>query len=193
MTNLIKNYCLWNFNNIIISKITLKNFQNIPKIKKLSFTFIINIKQYKKNFILFFIIISLIFGNILILKNKQNKEFQIFNFKLNNNNKKIFLLNFINIYLPNINANENLIKQSITCFNKRKLIFKFNYFSFPCISELDLFYLKNEQIYNFINNYRLQMNIIIKTSKFIKNTLEFLLRFFRFSYNFKLKKKLFIK
>ena len=190
MLNIINNYCLWNLNNIIISKITLKKFQKIPKIKKLSFIFIINNKQYKKNFILFFIVISLIFGNILILKNKQNKELQIFNLKLKKKKKNIFLLNFINIYLLNINTNENLIKTSISCLNKNNLIYKLNYFYFPYILELNIFYLKNEQIYNFINNYRLQLKIFIKTNKDIKNSLEFLLRFFRFSYNLKLKKKI---
>ena len=80
--NLIENYYSWNANYLIISKITLKNFKNMPKIKKLYFIFIIKIKQYKKNFFLFFIIISLIFGNVLVLKNKQNKDLQIFSIKL---------------------------------------------------------------------------------------------------------------
>ena len=189
--NLIENYYSWNINNIIISKITLKNFKNIPEIKKLYFIFIIKIKQYKKNFFLFFIMISLIFGNILILKNKQNKDLQLFSLKLKKKKIKIFLLNFVNMYLPIINTNENLIKQSINCLRKNRiLLYRLNYFSFPCISELDVFYAKNEQIYNFINSYKLQLDIYIKFPSYIKNSFEFLLRIYRLSYNLKLKKKL---
>ena len=97
--NLLENYYTWNFNNIIISKLLLNKKKNIPQIKKLSFIFLLKIKQYKKNNFLFFILISLVFGNVLILKNKQNKELQIFNFILKNSKLKFFfLISLIFIY-----------------------------------------------------------------------------------------------
>ena len=186
--NLIENYYTWNFNNIIISKLLLNSKQSIPQIKKLSFIFILKMKQYKKNNFLFFILISLIFGNILILKNKQNKELQIFNFVLKNSKLKFFFFNFVNIYLPIINTNENLVKHSINNIHSKKLLlYRLNYFSFPCIFELDIFYIKNEQIYNYVSNYRLQLDIYLKTSYFLKNSLDFLLRMYRLPY--KLAKK----
>jgi hypothetical protein len=166
----------------------LNNKKNIPKIKKLSFIFILKIKQYKKNNLLFFILISLVFGNVLILKNKQNKELQIFNFTLKNTKLKIFFFNFINIYLPIINTNENLVKQGISNTRSKKiLLYRLNYFSFPCIFELDLLYIKNEQIYNYISNYRLQLDIYIKTIYFLKNSLGFLLRMYKLPYNLVIK------
>jgi hypothetical protein len=181
--NLIENYYIWNFNNIIISKLLLNNTKNLPKLKKLSFIFILKIKQYKKNNFLFFILISLIFGNILILKNEQNKDLQIFNFILKDTKLKFFFFNFVNIYLPIINTNENLIKYSLNNINDNKiLLYRLNYFSFPCIFELDIFYLKNEQIYNYVSNYRLQLDIYIKTTYFLKNSLNFILRMYRLPY-----------
>ncbi len=57
-------------------------------------------------------------------------------------------------------------------------------------AELDVFYAKNEQIYNFVNSYKLQLDIYIKFPSYIKNSFEFLLRIYRLSYNLKLKKKL---
>jgi hypothetical protein len=140
-------------------------------------------KQYKKNNFLFFILVSLIFGNILIVKNKQGKELQIFNFILKNIRLKFFFFNFVNIYLPIINTNENIIKNSVNNLNSSKiLLYRLNYFSFPCIFELDKFYVKNEQIYNYVSNYRLQLDIYITTTRFLKNSLDFILRMYRLPY-----------
>lgn len=189
---LTKSFFLWNFNSITISKIIIKNFKYIPKIKKLSLFFIINIKQYKKNLLLFYILINLIFGNVLLLKNKSIKELYIFKLKLKKNKIISFLLNFVNIYLPLINITEKLVKKNKIFFNSKSqiLLYRFNYFSFPLIPELDFFYIKNEQIYQFVNNYQLQLNIYIKSFFYIKNSFEFLFRMYRFPFNFKFTKKL---
>jgi hypothetical protein len=170
----------------------MKNFKYIPKIKKLSLFFIINIKQYKKNLLLFYILINLIFGNILLLKNKSIKELYIFKLKLKKNKIISFLLNFVNIYLPLINITEKLVKKNKIFFNLKSqiLLYRLNYFSFPLIPELDFFYIKNEQIYQFVNNYQLQLNIYIKSFFYIKNSFEFLFRMYRFPFNFKFIKKL---
>ena len=66
--SLVENYYFYTFNSIIISKFFVNFLGSFPKIKKLVFFIIINIKQYKKNVLLFYIMISLIFGGVLILK-----------------------------------------------------------------------------------------------------------------------------
>lgn len=189
---LTKFFFLWNFNSIITSKIIVKNFKHIPKIKKVSLFFIINAKQYKKNLLLFYIIINLIFGNILLLKNKSIKELYIFKLKLKRKKILPFVLHFVNIYLPLINISEKLIKKNRILFNLKNqiLLYRLNYFSFPLIPELDFFYTKNEQIYHFINEYRFQLDIYIKSFFYMKNSFEFLFRMYRFPFNFKFIKKI---
>ena len=98
--SLVENYFVYNFNSIIISKLFVNFLGSFPKIKKLIFFFIINIKQYKKNLLLFYIVISLIFGGVLILKRKEIQGLQIFNLMLKNKNLFLFLFMFINFYLP---------------------------------------------------------------------------------------------
>jgi hypothetical protein len=191
--NFIENYYTWNFNAITISKIILKSSKIIPQIKKLNFFFLINQKQYKKNLLLFYIIVSLIFNTVLILKNKSLEGVQIFCFKLKKKKIFNFLLLFVNIYLPLINIPQDIIKKNVLSFPLKKktlLIFRLNYFTFPSIYELDLIYRACEQIQNFINNYRLQLDIFIKTSFYVKHSLDFLIRMYRIPYVLKLKKKI---
>ena len=102
--NSIANYYLYNFNSIIISKLGLFSLKNFPKIKNLTLFFIINIKQYKKNLLLFYIIINLIFGGILVLKINITNYLQLINLVLKKKKKNFFLQAFINFYLPLLNS-----------------------------------------------------------------------------------------
>jgi len=114
----------------------------------------------------------------LILKKKEIKNLQIFNLKLKNKKINFFLLSFINIYLPLLNE-EKIVKNSSCSFALKKtnfLLYRLNYFSFPTIPELDLFYLYYEEISYFINKYKLQIDIYIKKNIYINNSLEFLVR-----------------
>lgn len=156
---------------------------NIPKIKKLAFFFLINIKQYKKNVLLFYIMLSLIFGGIFIKKKKENQGLHIFNIIIKKKKIYYYLLSFVNIYLPLLSVIENYLKKGfLFSWNKHNnfLLYRLNYFSFPVISELDLIYLDYEMIYNFINSYKFQLDIYIKIKLFIKDVGNFLFRFYRF-------------
>lgn len=84
---------------------------NIPKIKKLAFFFLINIKQYKKNVLLFYIMLSLIFGGIFIKKKKENQGLHIFNIIIKKKKIYYYLLSFVNIYLPLLSVIENYLKK----------------------------------------------------------------------------------
>ena len=71
------------------------------------------------------------------------------------------------------------MKNSSCSFALKKtnfLLYRLNYFSFPTIPELDLFYLYYEEISYFINKYKLQIDIYIKKNIYINNSLEFLVR-----------------
>jgi hypothetical protein len=177
--NLITNYYNWNFNCIIISKLILKPTA-IPRIIKLRIFFIITIKQYKKNLLLFYVIISLIFNGKLVLKTILESGLRIFNFKLQGKSIKFFLLLFINIYMPLINKPKHIIKKAILFPSIQNIfIYRINYFNFPAIYELNTLYLSCDNINNFIYNYRLQMDIYIKAFTIINNTLHFMLRMYR--------------
>ena len=114
------NYCLYHYNAITISKIVIYNLGVFPKIKKLSFYFIINIKTYKKNLFLFYIMISLIFGGVLVLKKKEVLNFQVFNFQVNKKKILLFILMFINVYLPLLVTVEGILKKVFFLSNKKK-------------------------------------------------------------------------
>lgn len=97
--NNIENYYLYSFNYILLSKLCILSLRSFPQIKNLTLFFIINTKQYKKNLLLLYIIINLIFGGILVLKTNVINSLQIIN--LNVKKRKIFFfykLLFIFIY-----------------------------------------------------------------------------------------------
>ena len=142
--SLVENYYFYTFNSIIISKFFVNFLGSFPKIKKLVFFIIINIKQYKKNVLLFYIMISLIFGGVLILKRKEIQGLQIFNLVLKNKNIFLFLFVFIYFYLPLLNIVDTFLKKAFLLSKNKKALFfmyRLNYFSFPVISELDVIYL----------------------------------------------------
>ena len=181
--NLIENYYKWNFNTIILSKTIIFSLRYLPKIKKLSLFFIVDIKQYKKNLLLFYILINLIFTGILLLKKKEIQNFYVFHLTLKKKKIFFFLLNFINVYLPLLSIDPKLIikKNISSClFVKNKLLlYRLNYFNFPIINELEILYQKSYLITKFIEAYKLQIDIYIKTSTYLKNTLEFIIRMYR--------------
>jgi hypothetical protein len=191
--SLIENYFLYNFNALIISKYFVNFLGSFPKIKKLVFYFIINIKQYKKNLLLFYIMLSLIFGGILILKRKEIQGLQIFIIELKKKKIYFFLITFISFYLPLLNVVDNTIKKAFVLVKSKKEFFnlyRLNYFSFPVITELDVIYLDYEMIYDFINSYRFQIDVYMKMMLFSKDSGELFLRYYRVPINLKKYKKI---
>jgi hypothetical protein len=63
MTSL-KSYYKYNFNSIMLSKSIILKLKDLPKIEKMVFCFIIDLSQYKKNLLLFYILINLLFGGV---------------------------------------------------------------------------------------------------------------------------------
>ena len=177
-----ENYCFNYQRYITSSKLLLKIQHNFPKLKKIVVFFIINIKHYKKNILLFYIIVNLCFICNILLFNKEKNNYQVLKFSLRKLKIINFLNNFINIYLPILDGNQNIIKKNIikNIINKNFLLYRFNYFNFPTIYESSFLCYTNENIYNLINNYQIQLDIYLKTFYFIKNSLEFLLRIYRF-------------
>ena len=103
----------------------------------------------------------------------------------------LFLNSFINVYLPLSNALDNVYKRTIS-FRKNQLtkifFFRFYYFSFPAIAELDLFYEDFELIYEFITSFKLQLDIIIKNQFLFTSAGEILLRMHKFPCSAKVKR-----
>lgn len=185
--NILELFFLSHCQSIIISKMTLKPNNNSPKIIKIVIFIIIHLKYYKKKLLLFYVIINLFFSNILILKNNEICNYQILKFSIKRNFFILFFYNFLNIYLPTLNSNQNTQKWAVS--NKKTqnpfLTYTINYFNFPTIPEIELFCYNNESMSYFINNTRLQFSIYIKSFFFVKNSLEVLIRIFKFPYTFK--------
>jgi hypothetical protein len=185
--NILELFFLSNYQAIIISKIILKPSNDLPKIIKLVIFIIVHLKYYKKKMLLFYIIINLFFSNNTILKNNEICNYQILKFSIKCNFFILFFYNFINVYLPTLNSEQNVQKQIIS--NKKYpspfLIYTINYLNFPTIPESELFCYNNESLAYFINNTRLQLSIYIKSFFFLKNSLEILIRIFKFPYIFR--------
>lgn len=180
--NNIENYYLYSFNYILLSKLCILSLRSFPQIKNLTLFFIINTKQYKKNLLLLYIIINLIFGGILVLKTNVINSLQIINLNVKKRKIFFFLQAFIHFYLPLLNSTENVVKKAIsfsTLKKSKNWIFRLNYFSFPVISELDLMYESYELIYNFVTNYKLQLDVFIKPANVLNGSNEFLLRMYK--------------
>ena len=97
---------------------------------------------------------------------------------------------FINFYLPLLNSSDDIYKKLVIkrrVFLTHTSYYRFTYFCFPTIPELDLIYETFELIYDFISNFKCQLDIIIKNSKGIQKVGELLLRFYRLPCKIKLK------
>lgn len=172
-----KSYLINKDNSIISSKVNLINYFTIPIIYKIIFFFIVNIKYYKKNILLFYIIINLSFSDIILSYNKELNKIYIFKFFINKNKIKFFFFSFIYIYFPNFYINQNLLKYSKNVNKKKfKLIYRFNYQNFPLVPESSVLYYNNEQIITLINAYQMIFDIYLNNNFFLKNSLEFLIR-----------------
>jgi len=180
--NNLKFFYKKNFNSIILSKNIVTGLKKIPRFNKLVLFFIINLKQYKKNLYLFYILLSLLVGGGHYLKKKIINFLMLVEVSI----KKefyIYLQKFVTFYLPILSSTENKIKESFFKSESiKKQYYRVNYFSFPVIPELDLIYEQQEMLYNFVSNYRLQLELVIEC-KDIKQAGLFLARLYRLPYN----------
>ena len=189
--NTFENYFFYNynFNAIIISKIGITSLKKLPKIYNLTFFFIVNVKQYKKTLLLFYIIISLIFSGIVALKTNITISLQIIKLTLKKIKIFYFLQAFINFYLPLLSSTENIIKQGISYTKVNKfLVYRLNFFSFPVIPELDSISESYEMIYNFVSGYKFQLDLFMTSSFLLRSSNELIIRMYRFPCIFQNKK-----
>lgn len=179
---MFEQYCFFYHQSIISSKIILKPYSSFPKIKKLVVFFILNTKYYKKNILLFFIIVNLCFYRASISSTKVINNYQILKFSLQKKKITEFFSNFITIYLPTFDFNQNIIKKSISNNNKKitNFLYRICYSNFPVIPESDFLCYTNEYIYTWINTYQIRFDIYLKNIRIFKNSLEFLFRLYRF-------------
>ena len=186
---MFENYCFNYCSSIISSKLNLILYSKFPKFKKIVVFFIINLKYYKKNVLLLYIVINLCFSCNLIFYNKEIQNYQILKFSLCNQKIYQFFDSFINIYLPILEIDQNIIKKSIIARNKQFYTYRFDYFNFPVIPESDVLCYNNELIFNIINQYQIRFDAYLTSVRFIKNSLEFLFRLFRLPVIIRLLKK----
>lgn len=172
-----RNCLINNDNSIISSKLNLINYFTIPIIYKIIFFIIISIKYFRKNILLFYIIVNLFFYDIILSYNKESNKIYIFKFSINKKKVKFFFISFIYIYFPTFFHIQKLLKFSIN-INKKKsvIIYRFNYQNFPLIPESSFLYYNNEQIITLITKYQLIFDIYLNNKFFFKNSLEFLIR-----------------
>jgi hypothetical protein len=187
---LLENYCKPKFNSLILSKTTIKSLKNYPELKYLFLFFLIDIKQYKKNTLLFYLVINLIFGGVSFTKKKSLNSLLVFKLLVKKKKLFIFLESFVLFYLPLMSTSENTFKATVS-FQKRYLsktcVFRYNYFMFPAISELDLMYENYELLYDFITNFKLQLDVVIKQPNGGCSYGDTLLRMYRLPFSSKLK------
>ena len=177
---MIENYYYNYKTSIISSKLILKKQFIFPKIRKIEIFFIISIKYYNKIILLLYLLIHVCFFASILLYNKEKNNYQIL--KLFLYKKKIinFLNNFISVYLPVFEIDQNTIKKSITPLkNKKNFIYRIIYSNFPVLPEIDFLCYSNEHISNIISLCQIVLDFYLKKSFFIKNSLNFLLRLFR--------------
>lgn len=162
---LLENYCTPKFNCILISKIAIKSLRNYPELTSLFLFFLIDTKQYKKNTLLFYLVINLIFGGVTFTKKKSLTSLFVFKLRIKKKKIFIFLESFVSFYLPLMSTSENTFKQAVATKKSRRpktCVFRYNYFVFPAILELDLMYENYELLYDFITSFKLQLDLIIK-------------------------------
>lgn len=178
---ILENYCKPKFNSIIISKVSVKFLKNYPELKSLFLYFIINIKQYKKNLLLFYLVINLIFCGIKFTKKNIQGSSAIFKLSIKKKQMGAFLYSFVSFYLPLLNTSETVYKSVVGFRKKSKMnlcYYRLNYFTFPAISELDLMYENFELLYEFVTNFKLQLDVVIKHPQYIFGA-EMLLRMYK--------------
>lgn len=149
--------------NLWLSKYTLKQLNNYPKIQSLSFNAVIYYKQKNK----FFLFITIIMLFLFFTPNLKTRFF----FKISHINilqiilrteKMIFhfLYNFIYIYFPSIDSFTADLK-----YLTKKNIIKFCFFKFPLQFELNTFFHSLEHLLIFLNSYKFQLILQMKKQK----------------------------
>ena len=93
----------------------------------------------------------------------------------------MFLNNFIVIYLPTLDVGQNVIKRCIINFKKIIYVYRVIYTAFPVIPESDFLCYSNEFLYSIISFCQIVFDIYLKNNFFFKNSLDFLLRVYRFT------------
>ena len=180
---LLQYYCNDKFNAVLLSKLTVKRLKNYPELKCFLLYFIIATKKYKKNLLLFYLTINLILGGVFFFKKKNVGPAFVLSVSVKKKEMAMFLHAFINSYLPLSNLSENLYKQTVSLRKKNLtglFFFRFYYFSFPAIAELDLFYDDFELVYDFITGFKFQLDVVIKNSFLFLSAGEVLLRMHKF-------------
>jgi hypothetical protein len=94
-------------NSFILSKLVLKSLGLVPKIKKIIFYFILQSKEYKKNLILFYIIVSLIFSGIVVVKKTEISGLHVFKIVLKKKKICYFLVSFVYFYVQQFFINSS--------------------------------------------------------------------------------------
>ena len=146
---MFEQHCFFYHQSIISSKIMLKPHLSFPKIKKLVVFFILNTNYYKKNIILFFIIVNLCFYHVTLSNKQEINNYQILKFSLQKKKITEFFNSFITVYLPTLGFNQNIKKKS-TLNNKKNInnfLYRVCYLNFPVVPESDFLCYTNEYIY----------------------------------------------
>jgi len=147
---------------LLLSKISMGTFQNLPEIKKTIFYFLINLKQYKKGELLLFIALALLFRGLHVVKYTEFRGIQVFRVTLE---KVQFFKTFVSFYLPTLGLQENyvqtLLVQKIKKKN-RKTILQITYKSMCCLPELDVFYSSYDLVFTILSSYRVLLSLHIK-------------------------------
>ena len=125
---MFEQHCFFYHRSIISSKVLLKPYFSFPKIKKIVVFFILNTKYYKKNIILFYIIINLCFYKATVLHSQEISNYQILKFSLQEQKITEFFNAFISSYLPTLDFNQNIQKKTTGNNNKSLLNFFYRIF-----------------------------------------------------------------
>lgn len=146
-----------------LSKYTFRSLSHFPRIRILNFNIILYYKQKYKHFLFLHILILLFFFNVNILTRFYLKVFpvNILQIKLRNSISLYrFLNNFFYVYFPLIDSFSTEFK----VFFSQDII-KFNFFKFPLVYELNLFFLSMEYLYLFLNNYKFQLEFYLRKKR----------------------------
>lgn len=151
------------FKNYFISKYNYTTIKNFPRIEYMNYNLVLNYKQKNKYFLFINMVLMLIFYNTNMKTRFLFKTSQTNILELSLKSEHLifsFIENFIYIYFPQIDSFSAEFK-----FFYSKNIIKFTYFKFPIIFELNSLFNSIEYLYNFINNYKFQLNFFLKKQK----------------------------
>ena len=150
-------------NNYLLSKYNYVKLKKFPKIESMCFNLILNNKQKNKYYLFLNMILMIIFFNPNTKTRFLFKTSQINILELNFKSEHLilrFLFNFIYIYFPQIDSFTAEFK-----FFLKKNAIKFSFFKFPFIFELNSLFGSIDYLYSFMNNYKFQLNFILKKQK----------------------------